>query len=486
MKTTTRVALATSLFVLTFGASEARASIPAADGTYTGCTFRGFGTLRLIDVSIPSQRCLAGIETQVTWNKTGPQGPPGLAGPAGASGLNGTNVTATAIDPITDSRCGFQGGVAIFQDGVSKGIICSIQGPAGIQGAQGLQGLPGATGALGPQGPTGPTGPTGPPGPAAPAQPSPISVVANLQAGVNSSDTLFMLVPGVAGTSLDSKHFGWFDLTGFSTPAVDGVLMPPVMVVTRKADTKSVALLRLLASAASPGDVTIEVCRTSPYQECYVTYVLKSAVVTSMAVGSIASQPAFLEATSIRHSGLTVTYKMQNADGSLSGPILFDVPVSAASAAIQVQPVVLAGDTGPTTWPAFVKVAGLVGESFDSKHYQWSNSSGMRVAAVYRDGAPHFSGSFLKAFDRASFGLLSLAASGASAPLITSESCDPRSPGTCPLHVEMSGGSFSSVGVGADGSVDVFGLADATGVSLTFREQRADGTWGAAAVFSWP
>jgi hypothetical protein len=247
-----------------------------------------------------------------------------------------------------------------------------------------------------------------------------------------------------------------------------------------------VALLRLLAAAASPGDVTIQLCRTSSTQECYLTYVLKSAVVTSMAIGSVANLPGFLEATSIRHSGLTVTYKMQNADGSLSGPIVFDVPVSAASAALQVQPVVLAGDTGPTSWPAFVKVAGLVGESLDSLHYQWSNSPGMRVAAVYRDGGPHFSGSFLKAFDRASFGILSLGATGATAPLVTGESCDPNHRLTCPVHVEMSGGTFSSVGVGATGSVDAFGVADATTFSLSVQDQRNDGTWGAAAVFSWP
>jgi hypothetical protein len=124
--------------VLAMGTAVASASVPAADGTYTGCYFKSLGTIRLIDTAIPAQKCLAGLETVVTWNRTGPQGPagpagvPGATGAPGAKGANGTNVTASSIDPISDSRCGFLGGVEVFQDGVSKAVVCSIQGPAGV------------------------------------------------------------------------------------------------------------------------------------------------------------------------------------------------------------------------------------------------------------------------------------------------------------------------------------------------------------------
>jgi hypothetical protein len=158
------------LAVLVGSATIASASVPAADGTYSGCYFKSLGTIRLIDTAIPAQKCVAGFETVVTWSKTGPQGPagvpgtPGATGAPGANGANGTNVTASAIDPITDSRCGFLGGVEVFQDGVSKAVVCSIQGPAGAPGAPGTPGAPGAKGDMGLTGSPGATGQPGPPG----------------------------------------------------------------------------------------------------------------------------------------------------------------------------------------------------------------------------------------------------------------------------------------------------------------------------------
>jgi hypothetical protein len=196
--------------ILAMGATMASASVPAADGTYTGCYFKSLGTIRLIDTAIPAQKCVAGVETLVTWNRTGLQGPagpagaPGTAGAPGKDGANGTNVTASAIDPISDLRCGFLGGVEVFQDGVSKAVVCSIQGPAGapglpgspgakgdagpqgIQGLQGARGDPGVTGPAGPQGAKGDKGdpgPQGPPGlgslPACPARAMPMSTGSN-------------------------------------------------------------------------------------------------------------------------------------------------------------------------------------------------------------------------------------------------------------------------------------------------------------------
>jgi hypothetical protein len=152
---------------LVASATIASASVPAADGTYTGCYFKSLGTIRLIDTAIPAQKCLAWFEMVVTWNKTGLQGPagaPGATGATGAPGANGTNVTASAINPISDSRCGFLGGVEVFQDGVSKAVVCSIQGAPGASGTPGVPGAKGDTGVAGPQGVAGPTGPPGPQG----------------------------------------------------------------------------------------------------------------------------------------------------------------------------------------------------------------------------------------------------------------------------------------------------------------------------------
>jgi len=71
--------------------STAMASIPAADGTYTGCYLKALGSLRVIDTAVPSQRCVAGLEVQVTWNASGPTGPAGPTGPQGPSGPPGAS-----------------------------------------------------------------------------------------------------------------------------------------------------------------------------------------------------------------------------------------------------------------------------------------------------------------------------------------------------------------------------------------------------------
>lgn len=88
------------------------ASIPAPDGTITGCYHKTNGQLRVVE---SADKCNPS-ELALTWQQQGPQGPQGPVGP---------------------------------------------QGPAGPQGATGPQGL---TGPQGPQGATGPQGIQGEPG----------------------------------------------------------------------------------------------------------------------------------------------------------------------------------------------------------------------------------------------------------------------------------------------------------------------------------
>ena len=109
----------------------ARASIPAPNGIYTGCYLVIIGTLRLIDSANPSQRCVPGLEMQVTWSQSGQLGPIGPAGPQGPTGPQGAAGPAGPAGPA---------------------------GATGPVGAQGPAGPPGATGATGPQGPQGPQG----------------------------------------------------------------------------------------------------------------------------------------------------------------------------------------------------------------------------------------------------------------------------------------------------------------------------------------
>jgi Collagen triple helix repeat (20 copies) len=91
----------------------AYATIPAADGTISGCYDTKTGALRVYDTGSTKIPGCSSKEAALTWSQTGPQGPTGARGATGA------------------------------------------QGPTGAQGATGPQGPTGAHGATGPQGPAG-------------------------------------------------------------------------------------------------------------------------------------------------------------------------------------------------------------------------------------------------------------------------------------------------------------------------------------------
>src|SRR3954452_5525734 len=94
--------------ILVGAGTYAVASIPGSDGVITACWDHNndtshFGTLRVIDPSIPASghssyeySCLTD-ETQITWNQQGPAGPTGRAGPQGALGPRGPVAPSTVL-----------------------------------------------------------------------------------------------------------------------------------------------------------------------------------------------------------------------------------------------------------------------------------------------------------------------------------------------------------------------------------------------------
>jgi len=59
-----------------FGAGEAFASIPAGNGTYTGCYLKATGTLRLIDTAIPPKSAWLASRYRSPGVKQGQRGQP--------------------------------------------------------------------------------------------------------------------------------------------------------------------------------------------------------------------------------------------------------------------------------------------------------------------------------------------------------------------------------------------------------------------------
>ena len=440
--------------------APARASIPDAAGVYTACLMKAFNTLRLIDPAVPAQRCIAGLEVKVTWHQAGQPGPAGLPGAAGAQGPAGPQ----GMPGLN----GFDG----------------LPGPGGPQGVAGPQGGTGASGPPGPQGTPGATGPQGPPGPPGPpgAPTPPISVVPNFQAGTVD---LFLTIPGLPGPSTNARHPGTFELIGISTAAAAGGVLPPVLVASRAADTKTKDLLDRLAGGAALGDVSIQACRRGGQPFCFLTLTLKESFIASMAVGVGGAGPPVPEALALRYRGLTLAYTQQDATGGAGPTTTVDVPISSVSLAAVVEPVRLPGAAAPSGLASFVSIPGMPGESVAANHSAWSAADGAEFTARY-DGAPHFAATIQKRFDAASPGLLALAAAGGSLGQLLFDLCQASDDRLCRLQADVGASALTSMALGTLGTPDTIGLTEASSISLAFRDQKADGSWTSAVVFTWP
>jgi type VI protein secretion system component Hcp len=73
----------------TLGAGLAAGSIPAANGTITGCYNPNAGVKNLSVIDPSTGATCPGGDTQITFDQTGPQGPVGATGPAGSAGPQG-------------------------------------------------------------------------------------------------------------------------------------------------------------------------------------------------------------------------------------------------------------------------------------------------------------------------------------------------------------------------------------------------------------
>lgn len=86
-----QLVLLSSVIVLV-AAGTGYATIPGAGNVFAGCQLKGFGTVRLIDTSLPARsfqsHCTV-LESPVSWNQLGQTGAPGPAGPVGPAGPPG-------------------------------------------------------------------------------------------------------------------------------------------------------------------------------------------------------------------------------------------------------------------------------------------------------------------------------------------------------------------------------------------------------------
>jgi type VI protein secretion system component Hcp len=297
---------------------------------------------------------------------------------------------------------------------------------------------------------------------------------------------LFMQLPGLTGPSRAIGHTGWFELNAASAPVVTDGLLVPALAVARPLGTSGITLLQALASGASLGDVTIQVCRAGlGPAPCFLTYLLEGATLDSMALGA-ETIGWNVEAMALRFRALTVTYREVTATGQ-SGPaasVRTPVPATSADAALQA----VAPPAGPNSAPgtSFVNVLGLIGESAGPSHPGWSDGAGLRLTAARRGGGVHFAARLSTAIDSASPGLLALGAAGGPVDLVSADACIPSDARICPIRFQLGEGRVSAFGVAPGGSLEAFEVVEPTSVSVTLRGQLANGSLENPVTLQWP
>jgi type VI secretion system secreted protein Hcp len=201
-------------------------------------------------------------------------------------------------------------------------IKWSQRGPAGPQGIPGVQGEPGAKGD---KGDAGPAGPAGAPGNAA-------ILVGGAALNAGTADA-FLKLDGVPGESADAKHKGEIDLESFSF----GVKRTGSGSVgggggSGKADFSSFTFDKLYDSsspklflgAASGQHFKSAVItfrkRGGEQPQDFLTYKFEDVMVEHYDQGG-KQEPPLLEDVGMTFDRVDITYRPQNADGSLGSPI---------------------------------------------------------------------------------------------------------------------------------------------------------------------
>jgi type VI secretion system secreted protein Hcp len=140
---------------------------------------------------------------------------------------------------------------------------------------------------------------------------------------------IYIEINGIKGESKDAKHRGWIDAISSSysvTQSASAFIGGGGGVgkadfgnfsFTHFFDRASPVLLKYCAAGKHIPEVTISVCKSGGRQEEYIKITLSECIITSVVPnGSSGSQ--WTELVAIAYSKITIEYREQNTDGSLS------------------------------------------------------------------------------------------------------------------------------------------------------------------------
>ncbi|MFN8023903.1 MAG: type VI secretion system tube protein Hcp [Acidimicrobiales bacterium] len=202
-------------------------------------------------------------------------------------------------------------------------------GPAGPAGAAGAQGAPGATGAQGPAGPQGPAG-TGGGGGGGETTPAP-------------QVALFLDIPEIPGGSVNERHAGEIELTGYrfdatntSDPNAGGLGTSKTefgpLVVSKALDVASPLLMIDVAKGTHLPKVTLSVESLGEAPRQLAQIVIEDVTISQYTGSSdeVAQLPD--DELLLTYGKITYTVWPQNPDGTLGEPITTSWDIRAGKA----------------------------------------------------------------------------------------------------------------------------------------------------------
>ncbi len=141
----------------------------------------------------------------------------------------------------------------------------------------------------------------------------------------------FLKIDGIKGESTDARHKDEIDVLSWSwgvSPKEEGKVgkrgCVQDLAITKYVDRATPALFAAAAMGTQVASAVLAMRKAGEGQQEFLTYTLNQVYVTSVQQSG-SGGGALLEQVSLRASSIVVSYRPQNADGSLGAPVTTSV-----------------------------------------------------------------------------------------------------------------------------------------------------------------
>lgn len=148
----------------------------------------------------------------------------------------------------------------------------------------------------------------------------------------NAATDIFAKIGSIKGESVDAKHKDYIDVLAWSWGVTGPQRKTPVCPHEFSIDKYVDAASPPLVAAAAQGQVfptaIVTVRKAGSQTGDYLSFTFNNAVITSMQSQAMTTLDRLNETMTLAYATATISYAVQNADGSLGAPITVTVPAS--------------------------------------------------------------------------------------------------------------------------------------------------------------